>query len=192
MSGLNISVVWRTAVGQESSDWGYYFPDKISPRFKARYAIPAVYRWRVVRDQTRWPNDLVEKIYIGEAEELTRRMQWVLTPFSAATATDTSRRLNEIFSKLAAAGRKIVIDVADVDPFAINGIRFDKRDLGDRFKRRMLEAFLLVEAQTLPNFELLNATIDPLDRDRDALNRLTPHQVRETVKRYSPRRTDQR
>jgi hypothetical protein len=185
---VNISVVWRTAVGQKSGDGGYYFPGKITPQLQKEYAIPAVYRWRVMRDQTRWPNDLVEKIYIGEAEELTRRMQWVLTPFSAAKGTDTSKRLNEIFSKLAAEGRKIVIDVADVDPFEINGIRFDKRDLGDRFKRRMLEAFLLVEAQTLPNFELLNVSIDPLDRDRDALNQLTPHQVRDAVKRYGLRR----
>lgn len=182
MSALNISVQWMTAVGQDGRDGTYCFPDKLSGPFMERHAMPAVYRWRVMRQAGE-----KEKIYIGEAEELTRRMQWVLTPHSSAKTSDTSKRLNQIFTKLAAEGKKIVIDVANVEPFEINGIRFDRRDLGDRFKRRMLEGFLLVEAQNSPNFELLNSAVDPLDRDREALNRLTPRQVRDTVERYGLR-----
>jgi hypothetical protein len=183
----SISIQWRTALWQPNGST-YNFPQKLTPEFRERYAVPAVYRWRVMRNQTRWPDELREKIYIGEAEELTRRMQWVLTPFRAAKRSDTSKRLNEIFTKLAAEGRAIVIEVADVDPFEINGIRFDKRDLGDRFKRRLLEAFLCVEAENSPNVELLNSRIEPLDRDREALLRMTPHQVRETVERYGLRK----
>jgi hypothetical protein len=185
MGGLNISVQWRTAVGSREM---YCFPAKLTPEFRDLYAVPAVYRWRVMRNPARWPGEQREKIYVGEAEELTRRMQWVLTPFRAAKPSDTSTRLNQIFTKLALEGRTIVIDVADIEPFEIDGIRFDKRDLGDRFKRRMLEAIFCVEAQASTNFELLNATVDPLDLDREALNRLTPHQVRETVKRYGLRK----
>jgi hypothetical protein len=178
MSGLQVSIQWPTA-------GGYYFPDKISPRFREKFAMPAVYRWRVMRDPIHWPKEQREKIYIGESEELTRRMQWVLTPHSAAKATDTNRRLNAIFSKLASLGRKIVIDIADVEPFEINGIRFDQRDLGDRFKRRMLEHLLLAIAAADKNFDLLNNVVEPLGRDRELLaRRLSPRQVRETKQRY--------
>ena len=192
MGTFRITAVWRTAVGQDlaknGGDSGYYFPQKMCPAFKEKYAVPAIYRWRVMRDTNRWPNDLVEKIYIGEAEELTRRIHWVLKPHSAAKSTDTSKRLNALFTNLVAQGRKIVIDVADFDPFEINGIRFDKRDIGDRFKRRMLESYFLVEAEASPNFDLLNARIDPVDEVRQSLSRLTPRQARETAKLYGTRK----
>jgi hypothetical protein len=184
MSGFQIFVNWRTAVTQENGD-GWCFPNKLTPYFRDRYATPAVYRWRVVKRQ---PGEK-ERIYIGEGEDLIQRIAWVIKPHSSAKPTDTNRRLNEIFSKCASGRQAVVIDCADIEPFEINGIRFEQRDIGDRFKRRMLENFFLVMAQADGTCELLNSVIDPLDRDREVLNRLTPRQVRETVERYGLRKT---
>lgn len=180
MGGLNISVQWRSAVTQENGQ-AWCFPNKFTPYFKERYSIPAVYRWRIDKRQ---PGEK-ERIYIGEGEELTRRILWVLKPHSSSKASDTNRRLNEIFHQCALEKRAVWIDVADIDPFEINGVRFDQRDLGDRFKRRMLENLLLAIAGADKNCELLNNVVEPLDRDRELLiRRLSPRQVRETKQRY--------
>lgn len=183
MSSFQISAHWRTAVTQENGD-GWCFPNRFTSYFRDRYATPAVYRWRVVKRQ---PGEK-ERIYIGEGEDLIRRITWVLRPHSSAKPSDTNRRLNEIFSKCASERQWVVIDWADIEPFEINGVRFEQRDIGDRFKRRMLENLLLAIAQADRNCELLNSVIDPLDRDREVLHRLTPRQVRETVERYGLRR----
>jgi hypothetical protein len=180
MGGLNISVQWRSAVTQENGQ-AWCFPNKLTPYFKERYSIPAVYRWRIDKRQ---PGEK-ERIYIGEGEELTRRILWVLKPHSSSKASDTNRRLNEIFHQCALEKRAVWIDIADIDPFEINGVRFDQRDLGDRFKRRMLENLLLAIAGADKNCELLNNDVEPLDRDRELLiRRLSPRQVRETKQRY--------
>jgi hypothetical protein len=77
------------------------------------------------------------------------------------------------------------IAIADIQPFEINCIRFDRRDLGDRFKRRMLENLLVAIAQADLNCELLNSVVEPLDRQRELLiRRLSPRQLRETKERY--------
>jgi len=207
MGGLNISVTWRSAVTQKNGE-AWRFPEKFTPYFKDRYSIPAIYRWRVDKRQ---PGEQ-ERIYIGEGEELTRRILWVLKPHSSSKPGDTNRRLNEMFrqcvlrfaflgarcSKITLLGfshlarrqsseekRSVWIDVADIDPFEINGIRFEQRDLGDLFKRRMLEYLLLAIAEADKSYDLLNKIIEPVDRDRELLiRRLSPRQVRETKERY--------
>lgn len=180
MSSLSVSTQWRSAVSEENGQ-AWCFPDKLTSYFKERYSIPAVYRWRIGKRQ---PGER-ERIYIGEGEELTRRILWVLRPHSSSKPGDTNRRLNELFRQSVSEKRFVCIDVADFDPFEINGIRFDQRELGDRFKRRMLENLLLAIASADRNYELLNDVIEPLDRDRELLaRRLSPRQVREVKERY--------
>jgi len=180
MGGLNISVTWRSAVTQKNGE-AWRFPEKFTPYFKDRYSIPAIYRWRVDKRQ---PGEQ-ERIYIGEGEELTRRILWVLKPHSSSKPGDTNRRLNEMFRQCVLEKRSVWIDVADIDPFEINGIRFEQRDLGDLFKRRMLEYLLLAIAEADKSYDLLNKIIEPVDRDRELLiRRLSPRQVRETKERY--------
>lgn len=45
-------------------------------------------------------------------------------PFSQSKEGETNRRLNRLFVSLISSGREIVLDVADIDPFEINDIRF--------------------------------------------------------------------
>ncbi len=179
MSGFDVSVQWRTAIARENGD-AYCFPDKFTTYFRATYAIPAVYRWRVMRTS----GEPKEPIYIGEAEDLVQRIQRVRTPSKKAKEGDTNRRLNKLFHEYLAAGKKIVVDIADIEPFEVNGVRFDRHGLGDRFKRRALENVLLVILQESMGFELLNMVVDPIDKAERALKMLKPHQIREVIRHY--------
>jgi hypothetical protein len=179
VSEVKIVVQWATALVQENGD-PYYFPGKFTPYFRQTYSLPAVYRWRVMNRQ---PSEK-ETIYIGEAEELARRIQRVLTPSATAKDSNTNKRLHQVFRNCL-ANQKIVIDIARIEPFEINGVRFDQQSLGDRFKRRALENLALAFAQASGEFELLNVYIDPLDKARDMLSKLLkPHQVREVLRHY--------
>jgi hypothetical protein len=179
MTGLGISFQWRTAVVQEGGD-AYYFPDKFTSYFREKYSTPVIYRWRVLKNQ---PGEK-ECVYIGEAEELPRRIQRVRTPSKTAKDTDTNKRLHQIFHDLLSQGRKIVIDVGDIDPFEVNGVRFGRQAIDDRFKRRALENIVLALAQESGEFQLLNVVVDPVEETRQKLLKLPPHKLRELMKIY--------
>ncbi len=179
MGNLDISVQWRTAVIGENNE-AYYFPGKFTSYFRGTYAVSGVYRWRVMR----MSGEPKEPIYLGEAEDVLRRIQRVLTPHRNAKTGDTNGRLNKIFREYVAAGRKIVVDIADIEPFELNGVRFDRNGLGDRFKRRALENLLLVIAQESRGFDLLNIIVDPLDEVERLFRKLKPHEKREILRRY--------
>jgi len=184
MNSLTVFVHWRTAMASEEQP--YYFPDRFAAHFKDKYAISGVYRWRVLRN----PGEAKEMVYIGEAEDLIRRMQRVLTPSRKAKEGDTNRRLNEIFNRELAAGRKIVLDVADIEPFEINGVPFASGSMGDRFKRRALENLLLALAQASGQYDLLNVSVDPVEKARQAIARLPPHVIRDLIRKHGPDRTE--
>ena len=173
VSGLNISVQWSTVLLRESGE-PYYFPNKFTPYFRRTYAVPAVYRWRVMRRQP----DEKETVYIGEAGDLARRIQRVLTPSGTAKDTNTSKRLNQIFRKCLAKNQTVVIDIAKIEPFEINGIPFDQAGIGDLFKRRALENLLLVLEQARGECRLLNMVIDYVAKAKEELLTLyKPHEV---------------
>ncbi len=175
---MNIFVHWRSALAREGQ--AYCFPDKFTRDFRDRYSISAVYRWRVMRIE----GEVKEAIYIGEAEDLVRRIQRVLTPSRKTKGGDTNKRLNKIFHKYLKADRTIVLDIADFEPFEINGIRFGSDTIGDRFKRRALENILLGDAQASDKYELVNIFVDPVEKARQAVAKLPPSAVREVIKRY--------
>lgn len=185
MNGLNISVEWRSAVVRENGE-AYYFPDNFTRYFRERYSVPVVYRWRVLKNQ---PGEK-EPIYIGEAEELPRRIQRIRTPSMKAKDTDTNKRLHQIFKKHILEGRKIVIDIADIAPFEISGERFGRDTMGDPFKRRALENILLAVAKKSGEFELLNVVVDPIEEVREALSKLKPHEIRDVIRRFRSERPD--
>jgi len=187
MNGFRISFQWRSAVVEENGT-AYTFPDRFTRFFREKYSVPAVYRWRVLKNQ---PGDK-EPIYIGEAEELPKRIQRVRTPSKTAKDTDTNRRLHQIFQQFLSQGRKIVIDVADVDPFEMNGVRFGGDTMGDLFKRRAVENILLALAQKSGEFELLNVVVDPVEEVREKLSRLSPHELRELLKTVRARTSQEK
>ena len=178
MSGFDLHVQWRSALSADSAP--YYFPDRFTPYFRKNYSVSAVYRWRVMRVGS----EMKERIYIGEAEHLVTRIQRVRTPSRKAKEGDTNKRLNKLFTEYLSEGRKIVLDIADIEPFEVNSIRFDHSALGHRFRRRALENLLLAIAEVSGDYELLNIVIDPVEKARRALARLPASAVREIIKRY--------
>ena len=181
MSDIQLIVQWRTALVQENGE-AYYFPNRMPLYFRDKYAVSTVYRWRIMRVQ----GEPKETIYIGEAEDLVQRIQRVLTPPKNGERASTNQRLNKIFHEYLLTGRKIVLDVADIQEFTVNGIRFDTSSMRDRFKRRTLENLLLVLAQHSEQFELLNIVVEPLAKAERLLKRLKPHQLREILRKYAP------
>jgi hypothetical protein len=76
-----------------------------------------------------------------------------------------------------------------VEPFEVDGVRFGRDTIGDRFKRRAIENLLLAITQQSmaqqPNvWELLNISIDPLEKVRQEIQKLPPHAIRELLKKY--------
>jgi hypothetical protein len=175
---LTISIQWRTAIVRENGE-PYYFPQKCTKYFCETYSVPVIYRWRVMSS-----DGGKEAIYIGEAEELPRRIQRVRTPSMKAKDSNTNKRLHQIFQQHLSGNRNIVIEIADVEPFEINGIRFDHHGLGDQFKRRALENLLITVAVQSGQFELLNMVVDPIDKAERALRKLKPHELREVLRHY--------
>ncbi len=93
MESFKTCYQWRTVLSE--------FPRGMTSTFREHYCGPAIYRWRVMRD----PGEQTERIYIGQAENLARRVQRVLTPSSRARNGDTNCRLNKIFSDAVRNGR---------------------------------------------------------------------------------------
>jgi hypothetical protein len=184
-SEFNVVMQWKTAVESDGKT-PYSFPHKFTSYLRETYAIPAVYQWRVLRQE----GESKEVVYIGEAEDLIYRIQRVLSPPRQAGRSNTNTRLNEIFTKHVAAGRTIVLDIADIEPFEINGVRFGRDTMRDRFKRRMLENMVLVIAQESKKFDLLNMVVDPLDKVELLFKRLKPHERREIMNQYSASKTE--
>jgi hypothetical protein len=127
-----------------------------------------------------------EPIYIGEAEDLVRRIQRVITPGKKASETNTNYRLNKLFAGRVESGRTVVLDIAVIQEFEINGQRYGGDTLGDRFKRRALENILLVDAAKDSHYELLNIVIDPVEKARAVLSTMPPNAIREIAKKYAP------
>lgn len=125
-----------------------------------------------------------EIVYIGEAEDLARRIQRVRTPARKGKGGDTNKRLNKIFHEYLKADRTIVLDVADFEPCEINGVRIDREAIGDRFKRRMLENLVLAMEQQVGRYELLNIAIDPIAKLRQKVAMLPPKKLREISKQH--------
>jgi len=160
----------------EEDGTAYRYPAMFSRYLREHYSVPAVYRWRVLQVQ---PGER-ETVYIGEAEDLIRRIQRVRTPARGSKGGETNRRLKQIFDEKISSGRTVVLDVADFEPFEINGVSFSSNELEDRFKRRALENLVLCFAQAEKQ-EILNKVVDPVRKAVKALQRLPRSQLREVV-----------
>jgi hypothetical protein len=173
MTGFNISFQWRSAVVRENGEL-YFFPEKFTRFFREKYSGPVVYRWRVLKNRP----DEKERVYIGEADQLARRIQRVRTPSKTARDSDTNKRLNQLFQGFLAEGYKITIEIADIDPFEVNGVKFGAGNMHDPFKRRAVENILLALARKSGDCELLNVFVDRVALAVEKLSQLPPDELK--------------
>ncbi len=185
VDGVTVHVQWRSVVTQENGQ-AYIFPEKFTRYMRTKYAVAAVYRWKVLRALN---GDSKQPIYIGQGEDLIQRIQRVLTPPKEGKKVSTNRRLHDLFKTYVAQDRKIVIEVADVEPFEVNGIPFGRGTLHDQFKRLAIENVLLVIAQKAEaEWELLNVIVDPIEKATLEVAKLMkkhPDVVRAALRRFS-------
>ncbi len=83
----------------------------------------------------------------------------MLTPSRSSKGGETNRRLNKIFLDAIASERKVFLDIADFQPFEIDGVVFSPEKLSDPFRRAVLENIFLLHAQQ-EGWGVLNKTVN--------------------------------
>ena len=133
MNNLVISFGWVPIQGSQGTP--YRFPEAATKYLRERYGTPAIYRWLVQRDQRRC-------VYIGETENLVRRLVHYLRP---GPTQATNIRLRAYLDEEYALGTSISFEALVFEPFSINGRQYSSADLGTKEVRCMLENLLITQ-----------------------------------------------
>ena len=175
MKSIDIEVRW--AVVTEIDGSPYSFPNCPSPFIRKNYCHPVIYRWTISSSGAAHP----EVMYLGEAEDLAKRIQGVRTPGSADKKFgQTNKRLRKEFDERLAKGNRIFLEIADFEEFEVNGIRFSKQQLHNRFHRCALEN-LLILVELAAGREVLNRFVTIEDKATRAVSKLYPNTPREKI-----------
>ena len=146
MKDLDIEVRWVPVLNAANTPYRYPAPHSRS-FLKQNYPQPVVYRWRILPVE----NDK-ERVYIGEAEDLCNRIQGVRTP---GKSQSTNQQLSKYFAEQLSLNKEVALEIADFEPFSINGVRFSTDDLYSEAKRCFIEN-LLICLEEAAGHELLN------------------------------------
>src|SRR6266481_5988166 len=131
---LEISHRWENA--QSSQGYNYLYPAPVSPYMKQRYSRPAVYRWLV------WtPGYGIHAYYVGETQDLARRIQQYLRPGKSQA---TNLRLKTYFDEAVKQKQQVELQSLVFEPFQVNKVNFSMELLGHTHIRRFLENLVLV------------------------------------------------
>lgn len=156
----------------------YRFPNRLSPFIRSNHHSPAIYRWSVRSQDSQLP----EAVYIGEAENLSVRVQRVLTPGKAESRSgQTNKRLRREFDNRLAKRKKISLETAEFEDFEINGVKFSNQQLQNRFYRCALENLLIIVEQATGR-DVLNRFETLQEKAARKLNKIFPMHRR---RRYS-------
>lgn len=171
---LKVDVVWRAALKNQSPQQGYEYPEKTTNFFRSCYTGPAVYRWRIHPGQ----DGGRQAVYVGETENLAQRVQGYRTPTKNPKYTD--RRLKVIFDEATKIGKHVFLDIADFEPFELNGVLITRGFLDDKFKRCLIENLCIC---TLENqgCQSLNRRLEPASAAEKRFRSLSPGQKRKAL-----------
>ena len=131
-----LEIIHRWANIQTSQGYNYLYPTEVSPYAKDKYCGPAVYRWMV------WtPGYGIHAYYVGETENLARRIQHCIRPGSSQK---TNLRLKAYFDEAVNQKQQVELETLVFEPFQINKVQFSMELLGHTHIRRTLENLVLV------------------------------------------------
>jgi hypothetical protein len=147
MYNLHLKFEWELV--QYEEDRTYQFPNVISPFMKARYKEPAIYRWSVFKESFEECNT----VYIGESTELIRRINGYLKP---GISQQTNIRMNALFTEYIDKGFSIYIELMRIESLIINNKSYSQDDLNNKYMRRLIENFLIVDHLS-NNYTILNS-----------------------------------
>jgi len=142
---ISLHYAWRPV--ENKSGAPYLYPD--GSGIAAERDGPAVYRWVIYEKQ---PGDL-KRLYIGEAELLSRRVYGYLNP---GPSQQTNIRLKARFEEEMKADNKVTLETLEFEPFDMAGVSISMQDLADKRVRRFLEGlFTLLYSRS--GYTVLNA-----------------------------------
>jgi len=147
---LTITVHWNAVF--EKPNILYLFPHRFGQYFRKHHKTAAIYRWRVVPSAP----EQTELVYIGQADDLHRRIQRVLTPSKSGRKGDTNLRLHQLFVEASASGDTVLLETASFDDFTINGVLFSPSTIKNEFVRCAVESILVRLAEKEETAKLLN------------------------------------
>lgn len=127
MTNLEISFRWTPIQGLANIP--YCFPQPVSKYLRREYRRPAVYRWVIEQGGK-------TSIYIGETEDLARRLTHYLNP---GIKQPTNTRIRGILDLPCRSNARISFDMLEFDPFSINQRCYSMLDLGTKETRCFLE-----------------------------------------------------
>ena len=136
---LKLEYEWRPVEGELGKP--YRFPNALTSHLKAQAASPAVYRWVIYHEE---PGDL-RKLYIGETEQLSRRIYHYLKP---GPSQQTNLRMNALFLEEISRGNKVCLDTLDFEPFRVNDHEVTMNSLENKTIRRFVEHLLAFQYAT--------------------------------------------
>ena len=174
---LNIPIQWRAALANERPQRGYEYPEKLSDFFRSHYSGAAVYRWRIHPGQ----EGQREAVYVGEADNLAQRVQRVRTPAKTRKGGQTNLRLKKKFDEARRRGKHVFLDVADFEPFELNGALITRDYLDNKFKRCLMENLCICTLEK-EGYELLNKRLEPTSTVERRFRALSPSKKRTALK----------
>ncbi len=131
-----LEITHRWADVQSAQGYNYLYPTVASPYMKGQYCRPAVYRWMV------WtPGYGIHAYYVGETENLVRRIQHCLRPGNTQA---TNLRLKAYFDEAVNQKQQVELQTLVFEPFQVNKVNFSMELLGHTHIRRFLENLVLV------------------------------------------------
>jgi hypothetical protein len=134
MNILDIKYHWSNV--QITQGYNYQYPSELSGFMNTQYCRPAVYRWVV------WaPTRGLSAFYIGETEDLARRIGQCLSPGKQQA---TNLRLKAYFDSSIARNELVELQTIEFEEFSINQVVFSMDKLAHAHIRRMLENLVLV------------------------------------------------
>jgi hypothetical protein len=157
---VNFAYEWLPV--EQAPGIAYHFPEDPSALLKKHWVMkPAVYRWLVYKTI---PGDLKE-IYVGETDQLSRRIQHYLRP---GPSQATNKRINYLFHQRAAAGCRIVLQYLSFTAFHVGGHVFSPNDLTKKHIRVALE-HLFFSFAVAEGYTLHNASAKAVSNDRSTI-----------------------
>ena len=105
-------------------------------KLRSSFSGPAIYRWVIEFSGQSL------KVYIGETEELGRRLYQYLNPGSTQ---HSNLRLREEFLLAKAQGQEVFLERLEFEPFTLNGVRVSVEELNRKYIRRLLEALICLQ-----------------------------------------------
>jgi hypothetical protein len=154
LTGIDISYTWITLGSAKPAR--YFYAYVLPVTLTRDCSRPAIYRWALFAPAIHPPVEA----YIGETENLARRLRHYLRP---GPSQHTNIRLRKHFLAQAEKGVRAELQVLQFQPFRLNSVVISETKLHNTSIRQMLEQFLIADHDAV-NCALLNLKSNSIER----------------------------